>query len=181
MKNMILSLSNREPFALIKSFFVCLLASFLIGLFGSFKIYVPFTPIAFVLQMQLIFILALFLGPKKAFLATGLFLLQGAFGLPVLASATSFTLALGYYIGWLFAAFVIGSMVERKKTCLRAFLAISICNYLIIYPLGAFVLSFYIGIKNALILGTLPFIIPDLIKNLLIIKLLKVVNWEKSV
>lgn len=169
-----------KPFELMKSFFICLLSSFLIGLFASLKIYVPFTPVAYVLQMQLIFILALFLGPKKASFATILFLFQGVLGLPVLPGPTSFTLSLGYYIGWLFAAYLIGCMAEKKRTYLNAFFSMMFANYVIIYFCGAFVLSFYIGIKNALLLGVLPFVIPDLIKNLLIIKLLKSVNWEKK-
>lgn len=178
MKNIVLSLPNSKAFGLIKAFFVCLFASFLIGLLASLKIYVPFTPIAFVLQMQFIFLLALFLGAKKAFFATLLFLFQGALGLPVLASSTSFTLALGYYIGWAIAAFVIGSFAERKRTYMSAFLALFIGNYLITYFLGALIFSFYVGVKKAFLLGVLPFIIPDLIKNLLIIKLLKLVKWE---
>lgn len=169
-----------RPFDKIKSFSICLLASFLIGIFGSVKLYVPFTPIAFVSQMQIIFILALFLGARKASFATILFLLQGLMHLPVLPSATSFTLALGYYLAYPLAAYFIGTIAERKRTYLNAFFAMTIANYLIIYVLGALVLSHYVGIKNAAILGMLPFYIPDLIKNLMIIKLLKSLNWEKK-
>lgn len=159
-------------------FFLCLLLSFIIALCGEIRIFLFFTPVPIVLQMQIIFLLAFLFGPNKAAFATFLFILQAILGLPVLPSSLFFTLTKGYYIGYFFASMVIGSLISNNKSYLRAFM-VSLLGNIIVYFCGFLFFSFYLGMTKAFILGIFPFIIPDLIKNLIIVQFLRIFNWAK--
>ena len=71
-------------------------------------------------------------------------------------------------------------MVKHRKNYLRAFISLLIANYLIVYPFGISILSLYIGIKKAMLVGILPFIIPDLMKNLAVIKIAKIFKFHEK-
>lgn len=163
----------------INFFAVTALASILIALFGKARIFLPFTPIPIVLQMQLIYLLAFFLGPKKAAFATLLFMFQAVIALPVLPSLLFFSIAKGYYIGYFLSAIVIGFMVQKQRTYSRAFLS-SLAGNAVVYLCGFIVFALYAGMKKAFFLGVVPFILPDLFKNLLVIQVLKTCNWAKK-
>ena len=165
--------------AKVRSFCICILASFLIALFAKLRIYLPFSPIPIVLQMQIVFALALFLGPKKAAFTVVLFLAQGAIGLPVFSGLGLFSVSGGYLLGYFFAAIAIGKLIEHRRTYMGAFLAVTI-GQLIVYLCDISVLYCYLGLKSSIIVGIVPFCIPDLFKNLLLIKFLKSAKWAEK-
>ena len=170
--------SSSKYSSILNFFIVSLLASFLIGAFGKVRIFLPFTPVPIILHMQLIYLLAFLLGPKKAATATFLFIIQAIIGLPVLPSLQFFTICKGYYIGYFFSAIVIGILVQYQKTYSRAFLATLFGN-VIVYICGFTVFSVYAGVKVGFFLGVVPFIIPDIFKNMVVIQILKLNSWAK--
>jgi biotin transport system substrate-specific component len=176
------AISSKENSKILNSFnfiAIAFLASFLISIFGKVRIFLPFTPVPIVLQMQLIFLLSFLLGPKKGALAVLLFIFQAGVGLPVLPSDLFFTFTKGYYIGYFFAAIIVGFLARDKRDYMGAF-AILCLGSLIVYLFGLLFFSFYVGIKSAFILGVLPFIIPDLIKNMIVVQFLKKIEWASK-
>lgn len=149
------------------------LASIFIVLFSNIKLYFPFSPIPIVFQMQAIFLLALFLDKSKAISATVLFLFQGYFFPFVFSSGLSlFGITFGYLMGYLLSAVVISIMMEKNKSLKMAFFSITIST-IAVYLMGAYVLSLYVGIKKAFFMGVFPFVFPDILKNLIVVKIFK--------
>ncbi len=154
-------------------------ASLLISLFAHIAIYLPFTPVPLALQMNVCLFLAMVLGSKRAALAVMLFLLQGALGLPVLATGGAglvkfFGPTGGYLLGYIGGAYLTGYLWEKtkNKTASQAFLAMAAGN-LVVFVLGVVQLSQFIGFPKALLLGVAPFIIGDIVKHLLSVRVLK--------
>ncbi len=165
------------PRPLYRDLAIVLLASFLICLSGSISISLWFTPVPIATRNSLILLLAVFLGPRRGSLAVFAFLAQGALGLPVFHNAASgvapfFGPLGGYLIGYLIAAAVTGYLAEKKRTLLGTLGALSVGN-LIIYTCGAGVLSTFVGPSKALLLGVLPFLLGDVLKTLISLKILQ--------
>ena len=172
--------SSSKCMSWLNFFIVSLLGSFLIALFGKVRIFLPFTPIPIVLQMQLVFLLAIFFGPKKAAFATLLFMIQAQIGFPVLPTSIGFfTIARGYYIGYFFAALIIGMLVHKQKRYTKIFM-VTLLGNAIVYLCGFFVFAIFVGTRKAFLLGVLPFVLPDIFKNLVVIQVLKVYNRAKK-
>ena len=147
-----------------------LLASVCLGLASPLAIHTPFSPIPFVFQVQMVFLFSSYLTPRYALLMVGSFLTQAFLGLPVLAGGKAFSLlnpALGYQVGYIFAAYFVSSAMQlfrQGSLKLNAFAIYTIAN-LIVYGLGVVYLQAFVGPVRALMVGVVPFIIPDLIKN----------------
>ncbi|MDX8430377.1 MAG: biotin transporter BioY [Candidatus Algichlamydia australiensis] len=146
-------------------------ASLLIGL--SAKVHIPlgFTPIPLAIRSQLILFLALFLGPKRAALATAGFLLQGIAGLPVFMGAGLTGPMAGYLLGYVGAAYITGKLAESSTTYKQNFIAMGV-GALVIYLFGVIGLTPYVGsVQKAVLLGVLPFLPGDLLKLVLATKI----------
>jgi biotin transport system substrate-specific component len=168
-----------QSLSLVREALVVVGASILIGLFSHISIPLPFTPVPLAVQAQVILFLAVFLGSRRAALATMGFLGQGAMGLPVFAGGKAGLLCLagptgGYLLGYLVAAYLTGYIVEnlKEKTARKVFLAMSIGNA-VIFALGAAWLAKFVGVKAALFLGVAPFLMGDFFKLILAVKGLK--------
>lgn len=155
-----------------KNGFVVLMASCFLGLIAPLAISLPFTPVPIVLQAQTILCMGALLGPQRGALAVLGFLVQGALGLPVFAGGSSGIVHLfgptgGYLMGYLFGALVSGYLFARarkkKATSKALFLSMAAGNG-VIYLLGWLQLSYFLGMKQAFLLGILPFIAADLLK-----------------
>jgi biotin transport system substrate-specific component len=140
-------------------------ASLIIALLGNIAFPLPFTPIPFSLRAQVILFLAVCLGGRRAFLATLLFLLEGAMGLPFFAGGKSGLIAFvgptgGYLIGFLVAAFVTGHVAEKmkKRTACTVFWAMALGNAIIL-GCGFAHLSLAMGMRSAFVVGVLPFLV----------------------
>lgn len=151
----------------IKDFFFCFLISVCLAVIGRVRIPLFFTPVPIVFQLQAIFFITAVLGKRRAFLSTLFLLVQGIF-FPVFSSGLLlFGMTFGYLIGYLLSTLVVGG-----KTSFELFFKITMATFLV-YFLGTFHLSFFLGIKKAVVLGALPFLIPDILKNLSLVYLLK--------
>ncbi len=160
-----------------------LLASFIICLSGYISIPLWFTPVPIVAQNATILLTAALLGSRRGAAATFAFLAQGAMGLPVFAGGTAgfaqfFGPTGGYLIGYLVAAFVVGYIAERRRTIASAIGALAVGNF-IVYAFGACFLSAFVGPSKALMLGVVPFILGDLVKALVSLKVLQWAGWSK--
>ena len=122
---------------------------------------------------------------RKAAFSILFYLAQGAFGLPVFAMGASGLAILlgprgGYLFGYFIAAYLAGIFIEKQKekTYTKAFEAMLLGNF-IIYLCGISHLSRFVGLKNAFLLGVLPFVVGDLIKAFLGLKVLQFMKWAK--
>lgn len=169
---------------LARDFTLVLLASFIICLTGHISVPLWFTPVPIATQNSAVLLVAALLGASRGGAATLAFLAQGAFGLPVFSNGAAgfhhfFGPTGGYLIGYLIAAFVVGAIAEKRKTIASAIGALAIGN-LIIYLFGASYLATFVGINKAFSLGVAPFLIGDLIKILISLKILDWAGWSKN-
>lgn len=161
-------------------------ASILICLFSNINIFLPFTPVPIVTQNHAVLLIALMLGSKRGFVATFLFLIYGALSFPVFSGSVGGIAKLfgptgGYLIGYLCAAYFVGLMSERAKTRtpLKAF-AIMGMGSLIIHLCGFVALSYWTGIVKAILLGFVPFIVGDIFKLVIGVKLAQILHWTQK-
>ena len=142
--------------------------TFLIALCARLEI--PAYPVPITGQTFGILLIAALLGSRRGVLSVMGYLSLGAMGLPVFAGcATGLTAfagpTAGYIIGFIFAAFTVGSLCERGwdrsvSTTILAMLAGSVA----IYVPGVVWLSRFVGWNRVIDAGVLPFIIGDTAK-----------------
>lgn len=145
-------------------------------------VYIPSgTPgVPIVLQNAAIILAGLILGARRGFLTTALFLFIGLIGLPVLAGGRTTLAALagptaGYLVGYLAAAFLAGLIAYRAPRTNRAamigiFLIAGLVGLLSMYVFGALGLMLRAGMDlGAAIVAQAPFVIPDLIKTVVMV------------
>lgn len=143
----------------------------------SAKVSIPFYPVPLTMQTFVVIGLGLALGPRMAAAAVGLYLLQGAAGLPVFAGTPAKGIGLaymtgptgGYLVGFLLAAIAAGRLAERgwDRTPLTAFAA-AFVGAVVIYIPGLLWLAVLFGFdKPILAWGLTPFLPGDLVKTAL--------------
>lgn len=83
-------------------------------------------------------------------------------------------------VGYLVASFVVGALIERckEKTMLNAFYALA-TGSAVIYLFGASYLATFVGLKQALYLGVVPFIVGDALKIVAALKILQWLRWGR--
>ncbi len=162
----------------IPSFFrdlaIVIFSSVLIGLLGQLAIPLPFSPVPIAMRNILVMFLAIVLGPRRAAAATFLFLLQGAAGILPFAAPLY-----GYLFGYFAAAFLTGYLFEKfqEKSVANTAFALA-AGSVTIYILGAGYLSTILGVKQAFLVGVVPFLLGDALK---IIATLKILKWMKRI
>ena len=135
------------------------------------KIPLPYVPIVLINTAFIFW--GIYFGKKMGGLLALGFLLEGVvLHLPIFAYASCGFLfflspTCGYVIGYVFSAYLAGYIFEKTSNLSYAFFIPS----LVILSLGTLILSLWIGIKTAFIVGFVPFILPDLIKSLVFMKL----------
>jgi biotin transport system substrate-specific component len=143
-------------------------------LWASAKISVPFWPVPMNLQTMAVAGLAAVYGSRLGAATVGLYLLQGAMGLPVFTGTPAQGIGIayllgptgGYLIGMPIAAFVIGWLTERgfDRDPVRLFGAM-LAGDVIVFAIGLLWLGTVIGWdKPVLALGLYPFVVGDLVK-----------------
>ncbi|MCR9135297.1 MAG: biotin transporter BioY [Alphaproteobacteria bacterium] len=141
------------------------------------KISIPFFPVPLTMQTFVVVGLGLALGPTLGVAAVGLYLLQGAIGLPVFSGTPEKGIGLaylagptgGYLIGYLPAVFATGWLAVRgwDRNIIKAFLA-ALAGAIILYIPGLLWLGTLMGWdKPILAWGLYPFIPGDLAKTAL--------------
>ena len=153
-------------------------ASWLIAISAQFSINLPFSPVPITGQTLVVLLIGALLGKNRGTAAVGLYLAQGAAGLPVFAGGKSGLITLfgptgGYLIGFTAAAYVVGILMELRynKSLLYTGFSLLVGN-LIIYTFGLFWLAKFVGESQALQLGLFPFLVGDLLKILLAVTIL---------
>ncbi|MCK4777412.1 MAG: biotin transporter BioY [Actinomycetia bacterium] len=154
----------------------------LTGLFGSFIAFgaiitvpLPLTPVPVTLQVFFICLVSALLGARIALYSVSIYLVLGFIGLPVFAGGKSgigilFGPTGGYLYGFLFAGFIMGLLIERKKNAGYVFSFLSmLIGIAIIYMFGSvhLMLVAKLDVFSALISGVIPFILPDIIKAII--------------
>lgn len=142
------------------------------------QIQIPMIPVPMTMQTFAVLLVAATLGFSRGAASTALYLAFGALGLPVFAGATALKAAmptLGYLIGFVLAAAIIGLLAERgfTKNPLKLAAAFALGS-LVIYLSGVIGLVSILGIdfQTAITVGVLPFLLGDLVKAVLAASLL---------
>ena len=147
------------------------LGAALVALLAQVRIPLPFTPVPLTGQTFGVLLVAAALGSKRGAASMALYMALGAFGLPVFAGGAAGLsymtgATLGYLIGFVLAAYVVGALAERGlERSVRTSLLPFLVGTLIIYVCGVTWLTVLLGsITKALAAGLVPFLIGDAIK-----------------
>lgn len=147
----------------------------LIAVLSQFSFPIPVSPVPVTLQTFAVFFTGTVLGSRKGTLAILVYIFIGLLGVPVFSQGKSGLPALagptgGYILGFVLAAYIIGKIVERGEqvTYLRVFGAM-MAGLAVVYTVGTIQLKFVLGVtyKEAFIMGTLFYLLLDLIKMLI--------------
>ncbi|HSX14020.1 MAG TPA: biotin transporter BioY [Chlamydiales bacterium] len=157
----IIALRKENTFA--KDLLSILVAGAFITLIGQLSIPLPFTPVPIAFRLQTILFLGLLLGSRRALLAVGIFIALSA---PLLLGPTA-----GYIVGYILAAAFI-----RQERPVYSF----VIGTLVVYLCGFAYLSTILGVQKAFLLGIAPFILGDIIKSIIALKLLKYVQLRRN-
>ena len=138
------------------------------------QITIPIGPVPFALQNMAVGLIATIFHRKEALLAVTLYLLLGAIGLPVFAGGSGGLKALvgpnaGYLWFYLFYALVTAGLISKDSSFLTIFLANLLGDALVFVGgvLGLMLLARF-SLDKAITVGIIPFILPDLIKLIVI-------------
>ena len=167
-----------KRYCLTRDLLLTLWGSLLIALLAQASFWIGPVPITG--QTFAVLMLAALLGSRRGSLSVLAYLIEGAFGLPVFASGRSGLAAFvgptgGYLIGFVFAAWLVGLLAEKKwdRNPWTTILTMILGNILI-YSCGLLWLwlLFFAGrlpsdSKGLLAAGLYPFIIGDFLKILL--------------
>lgn len=145
-----------------------------LALWLSAKISIPFWPVPMTMQTFVVLSIGMAFGARLGSATLLLYLAEGAIGLPVFAGTPEKGLGLaymfgttgGYLVGFVIAAFVVGTLAERgwDRNFLTSALAMFVGN-VVIYCFGLLWLGTLIGWdKPVLALGLTPFILGGLLK-----------------
>ncbi len=129
---------------------------------SHFRVYTPFSPVAITMHTFAIAILGYFLPFRAALAIFSIYFLDGLMGFGLLGPAIGLGVKFGYYIGMIGALLFLSHYPKSKSL----FLGLTLST-LIIWFFGVLHLQFLIGIKSALTLGVVPFVIGDSIKILM--------------
>jgi len=127
------------------------------------KVNVPMYPVPMTMQTYAVMVIAMAYGWKLGAATVGLYLAQGALGLPVFASGGGIAYMAGptggYLAGFLVATLVMGWLAERgwdRRLVLSIpAMALGTC---IFFALGVAWLSVLIGFDRAIAAGLMPFV-----------------------
>ena len=174
-----------------KLVFTALFAA-LIAVCGFISIPVPGTPIPIVLQNMLTVLTGLMLGPVWGTIATALFLVAGALGLPIFSGGTGGISRLmgptgGFLFGYVIATLVAGIIAQRpvygKKTSLIRLISATVAGFVVMYIPGVihFMNVMEKTFAQTMTLCVIPYIPGDIIKMVIAIllasKLRIVASW----
>lgn len=147
------------------------LGALLVALLAQVKIALPFTPVPLTGQTFAVLLVGATLGSRRGAASMALYIALGALGLPVFAGGESGLAylsgaTLGYLVGFVMAAYVIGLLAERGlERSVRTSILPFLVGTIIIYVCGIAWLTVVLGsFGEAIMAGLLPFLIGDAIK-----------------
>lgn len=135
-------------------------------------IVIPLQPVPISLQTLFTTMAGVLLGGYTGALSQIIYILLGIIGLPVFTGGKAgigvlFGPTGGYLIGFVAAAYVIGKLIEARREAGLAWMAFALfIGNLVIYSFGTFGLYLvaHLTLVKALMVGTVPFLIGDLLK-----------------
>jgi biotin transport system substrate-specific component len=170
---------------------IALCASFavLLAVSSVISLPIPFSPVPVTLQVLVVLIISMILGPAYGTLCCLLYLVLGAVGLPVFHGGTSgIPILLGPTGGFLFAfplSALVGGAVARRLSKTQRSDALRVCagavlSVFLIYVVGTTWLSAYLGINlyQAFLVGGLPFIPFDIVKAIVAVPVVMRLRWS---
>jgi biotin transport system substrate-specific component len=147
------------------------LAALFVAILAQVKIPLPFTPVPLTGQTFAVLLVAAALGSKRGAAAMAFYIALGTVGLPVFAGGASGMTylsgaTLGYLIGFVLAAYVMGLLAERGlERNVRTSIIPFFVGTVIIYACGVTWLAIVLGsFSKAFAAGLVPFLIGDAIK-----------------
>ena len=149
------------------------ISALFVAALAQVRIPLPFTPVPLTGQTFAVLLVGAALGSKRGAASLALYTLMGAVGLPFFAGGASGLAymsgpTLGYLVGFVIAAYVMGLLAERGlERSVRTSLVPFLAGTLVIYLFGAVWLAVLLGVEQALTLGVLPFLVGDAIKLVL--------------
>ncbi|NGX63962.1 MAG: Biotin transporter BioY [Candidatus Anoxychlamydiales bacterium] len=179
---MIKAIAKRIEIEAFKDVCLVILAAFFIGMFA--KIYIPlfFTPVPLILQNSIAITYGSFLGSKKGSISVLLFILLGIFGLPFFSNGdfgmqTILSVRGGYILSYALACFIVGKLLEKREDSSQKYIGFTVLLGHLTVLFGGFLwFSFFVGLKKAFLLGVVPFIATDVLKSIVITKLITFKN-----
>ena len=142
----------------------------------SAKLQVPFWPVPMTMQTMVVLMIAAAMGWRLGAAAVAVYLVEGAFGLPVFAGTPERGLGLaymagptgGFLVGFLAATIVTGCLAEQGfgRTLPRLLVAMAV-GHLVIFAFGLAWLSLHLGATQAWAVGAAPFVAGTLVKTVL--------------
>lgn len=155
----------------LRDMILIVLGTLCVALLAQVKIPLPFTPVPLTGQTFAVLLVGATLGSRRSVASMALYIALGALGLPVFAGGASGLAylsgaTLGYLIGFVIAAYVIGLLAERGlERSVRTSLIPFLIGTLIIYICGVAWLAIVLGsLSKAMAAGLMPFLIGDAIK-----------------
>jgi biotin transport system substrate-specific component len=155
----------------LRDLILILLDAFFVAVLAQVKVALPFTPVPLTGQPFAVLLVGATLGSKRSAVSMLLYIALGAFGLPVFAGGASGIAylsgaTLGYLVGFMLAAYVIGLLAEQGlERSMRTSLLPFLVGTIIIYICGVAWLAIVLGsLDKAISAGLLPFVIGDAIK-----------------
>jgi biotin transport system substrate-specific component len=147
--------------------------SVLVALAAQASVPLPFTPVPWTLQPLAVLLVGALLGARRGAAALVAYLAEGASGLPVFAGGAFGVAPLigptaGYLVGFVPAAFVTGFLAERgwDRRFLTTWAAMALGSATL-FAFGVAWLSRFVGWQGAVAAGFVPFVVGDLLKQLL--------------
>jgi biotin transport system substrate-specific component len=147
------------------------LGTLFVATLAQVKIPLPFTPVPLTGQTFAVLLVAAALGSKRGAVSMAFYIALGAFGLPVFAGGASGMdylsgATLGYLIGFVLAAYVVGLLAERGlERSVRTSIIPFFVGTVIIYACGVMWLAVVLGsFSKSLTAGLVPFVTGDVLK-----------------
>jgi biotin transport system substrate-specific component len=153
-----------------------------LALAASAKLQVPFYPVPMTMQSLVVLLLGMAFGWRLGAATVLLYLLEGAFGLPVFAGTPEKGIGIaymmgptgGYLIGFVAAAALTGWLAERgwDRSLWRSAVALSL-GHAVLFLTGLAWLAVYIGWPRAVAFGLRPFLAGTVVKTALGVALVR--------
>lgn len=155
--------------AIVYDAILVLAGSLLIAASAQLKVHLWFSAVPVTGQTFAVLVLGALLGARRGALCVLMYLLEGLAGLPVFAAgpgaAALFGPTGGYLLGFAPAAYLTGALAQRgwDRRTGTTILAMALGN-VVIHTFGVLWLSFAIGIRQAIVVGSCPFVAGDIVK-----------------
>ncbi len=136
------------------------------------RIPIPISPVPLTLQVFFVLLTGLVLGSRWGATSMAVYVMLGIIGFPVFSGGSSGIGVIlgptgGYLIGFVMGAFITGLTVENLGGSTIAMITAMIAGLTVIYAAGVlqlFIIADLPSIREAVLIGVLPFLIGDTIK-----------------